>query len=202
MNKKVLEAIQEKGLEELNQKLLAYSYQRLSRLRWQHKKEGTTKGRLANDFVQEALTKALKGEERKWNPQKQPDIQKYLEGIISSLISNAITSSENKSSSITTPQDLHEINSPKIISEIHTKEEELLADEMYQTIKKSIEDSENDGEVPLTLIFDSRVVDGMAPIEIAEILDIEISVVRNAIKRIRRISLKVINGINNEKQKA
>lgn len=193
MNTLVLKKLNELNLNELNQQLLAYTHFRLKRLKWRHNREGTTKGREANDYVQEALKLALEGKDRKWNPTTEPDLLKYLKGIISSLVSNAIKSKENKILTSFTPQDLQDSNSLHVIHKEAPVDELLIKEELKQKIKTGIEQAEmKKPEIPLSLIFEA-MDEEMKPREIMEVLDLEERIVRNAIRQIRSISDKTIN---------
>lgn len=193
MNNLILKKLNELNLKELNQQLLAYTHSRLKHLKWGHKHEGTTKGREANDYVQEALKLALEGKDRKWNPTTEPDLLKYLKGVISSLVSNAITSQESKSLTSFTPQDLQDRNSPHVIHKQASIDKLLIKEELKQKIKTAIEKAEKKKpEIPLSLIFEA-MDEEMKPREIMEVLVLEEGIVRNAIRQIRSISDKTIN---------
>ena len=53
------------------------------------------RGLKPKDIVQEAKTLVFEGK-RKWNPARDPDLTKYLAGVISSLISNESNLVEHK----------------------------------------------------------------------------------------------------------
>jgi len=190
MNLEVYNHLQKENLEELNVKLIAYAYARLRHLNWGHQHEGTIKGKEANDYVQEAISLALTGE-RKWNKSKYPEFLNFLKGITSSLISNDIKSPENKTSSSTPLQKLEELNSTAIILNLPSTDLILIANEMKVSIKAAVEKLDNDPKVPLVLIFDAQVA-GMRPREIMNILELEPTIVRNAMKRIRRVTHKTL----------
>lgn len=190
MNLEVYNRLQKENLEELNVKLLAYTYARLRHLKWGHQHEGTIKGKEASDYVQEAIRLALAGE-RKWNKSKYPEFLNFLKGITSSIVSNDIKSLENETSSSTPLQKLEELNSTAIISSLPSTDLILIANEMKVAIKVAIEKLDNDPNVPLVLIFNAQVA-GMRPREIMEILELEPNIVGNAMKRIRRVTHKTL----------
>jgi len=52
------------------------------------------RGETVDSIVSKALTKVLTGE-RRWNPQTAPDLQKYLMGVIDSLLSHLAQHNDN-----------------------------------------------------------------------------------------------------------
>jgi len=96
MRNDVLEELEKIGVEKVYKKLLAYTLYKKSFYKWNHEKQTTTKGREANDYVGEAILKAIDEEGRNWNKDKCPDLIVYLKGIIRSGLSNSITSKENE----------------------------------------------------------------------------------------------------------
>jgi DNA-directed RNA polymerase specialized sigma24 family protein len=143
------------------------------------------KGRTADDLVQEAITSIFDGEStRNWDSAKHPDINKYLMGVISSLMSNLFTSAEMKTTISLSP-DTFGTNSPMPFSdsvpELHTKMD-LAA--LIEKIQTDLEDDEI-----AFFVFGERL-DGLPNREIASSLGIEVGDVENAQKRINRIIKK------------
>lgn len=52
-------------------------------------------GHHAEDLAEQAITKLFVGE-REWDPRKQPDLYKHLQGVVDSLISHLLESRENE----------------------------------------------------------------------------------------------------------
>ena len=172
----------------LNRILIAYAKARLKPLHWNHNHEGATKGMSPNDFVKQALEKFMTGV-RTWEPDGIDPI-KCLKGIISSDISNAITSKENKTSSALSLSEIENEHEIPIISYFPDPESQLIADDLQAKIKKAVSEIDDPDGI-LSIVCDATIDEQMLPREIHEAFDIAINQVYNALKRIRRVSKKV-----------
>lgn len=77
-------------------RLLMYASLRAKKKRWRAVFNGhLPEGKEIQDVVSHAIEKVLSGE-RKWNPQEQPDLFHYLEGIIDSDLSHLSKGLENR----------------------------------------------------------------------------------------------------------
>jgi DNA-directed RNA polymerase specialized sigma24 family protein len=129
----------------------------------------------ADDFVQEAYMRVYQGE-RKWDPQKNPDLIEYLKhSVIDSLISASIKSKHNKLSEIDLERDDYTDNVNAL--------DNIIASEIYDSIQEKIRYDE-DLQLLFTCIVDYNIV---KPKDIAKELGWEISEVNNAKKRLKRL---------------
>lgn len=133
----------------------------------------------ADDFVQESYIRVHIGE-RNWDPEKDPDLCKYLESVIDSLISASIKSKHNNLSEI----DLNTFD-PKDSDDIF---DELVASELYENIVEKIND-----DIDLQMLFCCITDFGKTkPKEIADELQWEISKVNNLKKKLKRVVFKIM----------
>jgi hypothetical protein len=147
-------------------KLYAHS---IFRLKWFGiKSDARLQGRQYKDFAHEAVTLVYEGK-RVWDPNKEPDIVKYLKSVINSLISNLLKSEEYKSATGANLTD--EMNDAMLFDNML---------EMRFLNKDIIEQIED------TLLF-TDLAKGMTPQDISEkYSDMDIDKVRNIQKRIKR----------------
>jgi len=149
-------------------------------------------GKTGEDFVSETITKIYAGI-RKWDPKKTPDLTEFLFMVIKSEIRNLVKSPENKKTvegdaplSVVEDETRTFIN--QVISSIPNpdrqlleKEHEKMADDFLTGFFEYLED---DSE--LTAIMQC-VWDGQTKKdEIADTLGLDVEVVYNAWKRMRR----------------
>lgn len=91
----VLRRFDEHPWEETVPRLLHHARSRIQRLRWLGEKNGQPpRGVEPTDVVQTVIEKVLAGT-RKWNPDKHPDLLRYLLDVVDSEVSNLVTLSEN-----------------------------------------------------------------------------------------------------------
>ena len=75
-------------------RLTAHAAYKVERLRWQTGKKDLPGGRQVKDLAMEAIKMVWTGE-RKWNPDKQPDLLKHLKSIVNSVVSHLVESAEH-----------------------------------------------------------------------------------------------------------
>lgn len=81
--------------EEKIPRLLYYALNKARKKRWRTIFDGQMpEGKEIEDVVSSAIEKVFSGE-RKWDPQKQPDLYEYLKGVIDSDIYHLATCEEN-----------------------------------------------------------------------------------------------------------
>lgn len=79
----------------LIKELTFYTSKISQRLRWRTKNvENLPGGETTTSIVSKALAMVLSGK-RNWDPQKDPDLKKYLQSVIKSLLNHLVTSKEN-----------------------------------------------------------------------------------------------------------
>jgi len=94
--KEILDLLIEFPWEEKIPRLLLYASHKAKKKRWRSVFDGhLPEGKECQDVVSHAIEKVLSGE-RKWNPQEQPDLFRYLTGIIDSDLSHLSEGLENK----------------------------------------------------------------------------------------------------------
>lgn len=149
-------------------------------------------GKTAEDVVSDTITKIYAGE-RRWDPQKIPDLTDFLFMVIKSEIRNLIKDPENRDTiEGDAPVSLIEGESRTFISEalsslsypnqqLLEKECEEMADDFLTGFLEYIEDDKE-----LTAIMQC-VLDGKTKKqEIAEALGLDVDVIYNAWKRMQR----------------
>jgi len=129
---------------------------------------------LANQFADEAI-RMVYDEERKWNRDAYQELYPFLTGIVDSIVSNFLKSSEFLLSE-RLPEDDYDLTD----SSDGGPENDLIVQEMIAQIKEILA-----SDVEAFQVFEC-LKDGLKPREIAPELNIEISEVRNIIKRVYR----------------
>lgn len=79
---------------QLRADLIAYAELRIRVGSWVRGPNALPEGATAEDFVQEAIFRVYDGR-RTWDPEDNPDLKRYLAGVISSLVSNMATAAEH-----------------------------------------------------------------------------------------------------------
>lgn len=96
VSKKILDLLTAFPWEEKIPRLLLYASLKAKKKRWRSVFDGhLPEGKESQDVVFHAIEKVLSGE-RSWNPQEQPDLFRYLTGIIDSDLSHLSEGLENK----------------------------------------------------------------------------------------------------------
>lgn len=156
-------------------------------------------GETVDSIVSKALTKVLTGE-RRWNPQTAPDFQKYLMGVIDSLLSHLAQHKDNTtlravprladgSDALVRPAPgvtdwLQEPQDPE--SALLQHEKTAYEDRVLQYL---LDVSQDD---PLVMQIIQAMQDGYdKPGEVATMLGMPVSEVYNAMKRLDRKMMRV-----------
>lgn len=103
------EAMGEGELTELVKRLTYHADCKLMRLRWRGltiRSGGAVPGGVeATDLAAQAIVDVIEGT-RKWDPVKDPDLLRFLKGVVDSKVSNLVNSAENKASRRVPPEPL------------------------------------------------------------------------------------------------
>jgi len=93
--KEILDLLNAFPWEEKIPRLLYYALDKARKKRWRSVFDGQMpEGKEIEDVVFAAIEKVFSGE-RKWNPQKQPDLSEYLKGVIDSDLYHLAKCEEN-----------------------------------------------------------------------------------------------------------
>lgn len=143
-----------------------------------------TQGLEPEDLVMEAIEKVYRGD-RRWDPEKDPDLHRYLMSVVKSILSNTLTLSETHIlSGLLTEKE-------EALPDVYADpEEELYVRQLDQAITAAMR-----GDPGLCLVC-KALKDGLRPAEIAEEYALDINTVRNAQKRLGRLVDKVIISLN------
>ncbi|MBT0812973.1 sigma-70 family RNA polymerase sigma factor [Litoribacter ruber] len=142
------------------------------------------KGLEPEDLAMDAIDKVYAGE-RKWDPQKDPNLLNYLKSVVKSLISNHFRSEEVRIKG-------GEYSSETPLLGHDNIEEEMYYQQLDQEIAAAME-----GDPELCLVY-KALKEGYKPGEIAEEYAMEVKKIRNAQKRLHRVVLKIINILSKE----
>lgn len=178
MKDDVLKDLEKVGIEKAIHILLAYAKAALNRKYWRSGRSTGPGGKEPQDFVFEAITKALTV--WNWNKTNKPEVIDYLKSRIDGLISNQISGAENTNAS---DEDINSSEFPSIDSSPSVDdilERKLVEDKMDSIIKAAIGDAED----RIFDVFEAMKL-GYQTIEIEELLNLDARVINNYKKRIR-----------------
>lgn len=183
--------------QEYLDRLTLHAIKKLKRLRWRgaflSAGGSIPGGNEAADFAANAIVDYLRGQ-RVWNKEKYPDVLSFLKGAVDSMIGHMARSRENKTTRrfiegegrILEPaasgSTQVESGDPEATQQVLSEVMRLVADD--PVAKKVVECLAND----IT-----------KPSEIAILLDVEVSIVNNAQKRLRRAMEKAEKTIEKER---
>jgi len=94
----LLQRLREQPWEEIILKLDAYALYKARKKYWPSaSRDGHVLlgGCSPQDVVREAIRRVFEGS-RKWDPEKEPDLLKYLKGVVDSILSAMVNSAENR----------------------------------------------------------------------------------------------------------
>jgi RNA polymerase sigma factor (sigma-70 family) len=157
--------------------LTNYALHRIWSLKWILPADTLPKGLQAQDLAKEAIKKVYSGE-RQWDPARNPDLVKYLKGIVKSDIGHLVRSPDHS-----VQRDSGESQSDGIGSCCDpnpTPEERLGAIELKRRILDCV--SEEDGLRPVLL----GLLKGKKPRELASELGCDRNEIYARVKKIRR----------------
>ncbi|MCK5214208.1 MAG: sigma-70 family RNA polymerase sigma factor [Candidatus Omnitrophica bacterium] len=137
-------------------------------------KDHVNAGKLAEDYVMDAIIKVYKGD-RKWDPDKYPDLLQYLMGVLRSQIGHEHQKLSNRC--LVFIENLGDNKKAKIMA---AKTDFLKTQELLSEFLRFISDA------PKLLDFTTYLVEGLRPREIAKRMQLsphEIYNIRKVIKR-------------------
>jgi len=168
-------------------------------------------GETVESVVSKALEKVLSGD-RRWDPQKDPDIKKYLMDVIDSLMSHLAASSDNKLLTVVPAEgsenaEAWQSGSKKadpeaawLARQSMTPEKELEAKEAAEleehAIQMLLKEAKNDAA--LTAVIRAMLDGANQCGEIAEVIGIDVTEVYKAMKRLDRKAAAVRRKLNNQ----
>lgn len=131
------------------------------------------------DIAMGAITKVYEGQ-RKWNPDDEPDLLRYLKSVVKSMVNNDITSANS-----TRRKQVDDISELQVVHHDHM-DEELYSRQLNEKILHDMQ-----GDAELCLVY-KALKDGYLPGEISAEYGLEIKKVQYAQRRLKRLAIKVI----------
>jgi hypothetical protein len=203
-----LAQLSDDALQTLILELGRYALSVSSRLSWRTGNAvDLPRGETVDSIVSKALTKVLTGE-RRWNPQTAPDLQKYLMGVIDSLLSHLAQHQDNTMLRAVPRRDARPNDGSEALlrptpgatawhQEPQDPESVLLQHEQTayedRVLQHLLDVSQDD---PLVTQIIQAMWDGHdKPSEVATALGLPVSDVYNAIKRLDRKMMRVRQNI-------
>jgi hypothetical protein len=215
MNMETLNAISEISDEEWQQIILDLGWYAVSvsrRLRWRTKNPiDLPRGETVDSIVSKALEKLFSGD-REWHPKQDPDIKRYLMGVVDSLLNHLAESKDNTLLTRTPEPDsadapAWESGSSErdpatdwLVPARHSPETEMLEEERTRLENRALElliDECSDDQL-LLKVLEAKMDGHDKPAEIAKAVGISIQEMYNATKRLDRKLEKVRAQIANE----
>ena len=151
-------------------RLYSYARRKVGALKFLHTPGELPLGHTHEDLVQEAITKVFMGD-RKWDPDKDPDLYVYLTGVIDSLLSGLLGKADYR---YRAPQDLAEIDGS------HEADYNDCFDALVGIVEEASADDEDLDNVRQGL------EDGMPLGEIAKFFGIKVQRVYTLVRKLRR----------------
>jgi hypothetical protein len=172
---KRLQRLKEQDWEGIILKLTAHAAYKVERLRWQTGKKDLPGGKQVKDLAMEAI-KTVWTNERKWNPDKQPDLLKHLKSIVDSLVSHLVESVEHTQREI---REVEEEGFDPADDLVNNPLDEVIAEEVLRTLRREVKGDE-DSELVLYCIEE-----GMSkPSEISDTLRMPVDQVYKAKRKL------------------
>jgi len=181
----VLEKLCAQDWKSLFPALVAYAEKRVKRLTWRSGKGELPGGLEPKDLAKKAIEAVFEGS-RKWNPAKDPDIFKYLRGIVNSNVSHLVESAGHVRRIYQAQTNSDEDGVPLPINDPEagdsSPEEELIAKDLFEYLWR---EAKGDKAIEAILLC---VDDGVVKrSDIAHEFGISVDEVTNAKKRLKRI---------------
>ena len=160
--------------ENIALELTYHAVVKVKRLRWRTGSyESLPQGKTPEDLAYEAIEKVFSGD-RRWNPDKNPDLLRYLKSVVDSLVSHLVESENHKRLQYFPETedgvDLEEVlplAATSLSRRPKTPEEELLAKEREERVLSEIFDAV-DGDVELGALVEALMEGYTKPAEIAQ----------------------------------
>lgn len=166
----VREHLDSANWSELYPRLFNYARRKTNALKFLHTPGELPLGQTGEDLVQKAIDKVFSGD-RKWDPNKNPDLYAYLTSVVDSLLSGLLHKVAYRNNS---SQDLAEIAGSN----------EVNYNDCFEALETLVKDACSDDE-NLDNIRNG-LEDGMTSGEISEFFGIEIQMVYTLTRKLRR----------------
>ena len=197
MNKEVIDQLEKADWENIILKLGRHSAVRINRLSWRHRMLPV--GLEVEDIVLESIGDTL-GEERKWDPNKNPDLLNYLKSVVDSKISHLL---ELKEYLVTEPlektineQEKNLLDTTEVKTDFEGDSAQMFADPEEALVEKEEREHAKNavellrekiqGDEELEEIFLCLEEGYTKPSEIAEQLGVDVKEIYNREKRLKR----------------
>jgi len=183
---------------ELVERLTLHAFSRLRRLHWRGipgSLGGKAPGGIeADDLAQSAIVDVINGN-RTWDPKANPDFLKFLESVADSKVSHLVEAVENRKTRRLGPANAGEESSDAYqVAARGPSPADLVANresaERYRTAVITC----LEGDDLAYSILECLEAEIVRPSEIAEMLEISVTKVNNALKRMRRKLSELTNG--------
>lgn len=171
--------------EKISLELTDYADIRARRLKWRtESKSDLPQGKRTEDIAQEAILKTYGGE-RKWDPERYPDIMIFLRSVVDSLISHLANSQNHKKlQRFPENENGESLDNTFNLGYSPTPEDEVLADEVLGKIYEAV-----DGEKELQSVVDAIMSGYTKPGDISKATGYDIDRVYQLRRKLdRRIS--------------
>jgi len=197
LNKEVIDQLEKADWENIILKLGRHSAVRINRLSWRHRMLPV--GLEVEDIVLESIGDTL-GEERKWDPNKNPDLLNYLKSVVDSKISHLL---ELKEYLVTEPlektineQEKNLLDTTEVKTDFEGDSAQMFADPEEALVEKEEREHAKNavellrekiqGDEELEEIFLCLEEGYTKPSEIAEQLGVDVKEIYNREKRLKR----------------
>ena len=159
----VREMLDQSDWQKLYPRLVAYASNRLRLLTWRN---GVPPGgQEAQDLVQEAIAQVFRGQ-RRWNPEKRPDLAKFLMDTIKSLSNHLAHSKDNTTREKQSDGDGQERRDEADSATYHDPGEHIDLERAKESFRRAVAGAEEE-EIILEYLMD-----GVKPGEIAKDLGV------------------------------
>jgi DNA-directed RNA polymerase specialized sigma24 family protein len=157
--------------EEVTLELIDHADIKVRRLKWKtESNEDLPQGKRVEDIAQEAILKTLSGE-RKWDPERYPDILIFLKLVVDSFISHLVNSQNHKMiQRFPENENGESLESMFSTDNSPTPEDEIIAYEMLDKIYEAI-----DGDTELQSIMDAIMAGYTKSRDIAEVTGFDVN---------------------------
>lgn len=186
----VLERLKSADWERIFPALVAYAVARTRRLPFVKGGGELPQGHQPHDVAREAVRLVYEGE-RQWNPSKHPDLARYLSGVVSSLVSNLITSADHvqRVDGLTDePVDMDAFEETGILSPV-----DAVASDECIGVPRALVDRVTAGDEQLAEVS-MGLEEGMQFAEIADLFSMEVREVYSLSQKLRRRLLSAMAG--------
>ena len=195
MDDRVYELLEQADWPKLTKKLMGYAVRKIRSLGWLYGRNinSLPKSMSVEDIVYEAIVKVWEGE-RKWEPDRVPDLWFFLQEVVRSSINHLVESHDHKLME-ELPDPLPEKNSYKLIGDAENRrrpvEEIYIEEESHKdTQKKMLAAVNGDKDLELVMIY-ILTNKTMVPREIARETGIDVKRVYKLKEKVKEISRNV-----------